>query len=109
MSGFWSSWYWADTYFSKGYFGPESQEGDVTAVASITESGDVLFATATSDASHTFSGGSFSRPYYRPEGPKLRAITASLSVQEQGDSCSATVELGPSPVDIDNNLLLMAA
>jgi hypothetical protein len=84
---------------------------EITLTGEITEADDALSAAVavSGGASQAFRGGGYSRPYPYYQRPKLQTVVAALSLQEQNDSCSATVKLGHSPVDIDNNFLLMAA
>lgn len=105
--GYYGAGYFGANYFRAGFYGPITIiAGDIHATLDVTEAADTLEATATV-SNAIFGGGAFFRPSHRP--PRLEPIHVRLDVREKPDTCEATVTLGFDPVEMDNNLLLIAA
>jgi hypothetical protein len=102
----------ATAFQSNAFQNNAFQNDEVAIVADLDalESGDSLQSGATATVSETFLGGSISRPMRLPfKFPRRPTIHGDLVVKERGDSCSSIATLGPNPVDMDNDLLLVAA
>ena len=76
----------------------------ITANLDALEAGDTLVSVAAIPVI-TIIGG-LSRPGLLKFLP---TIYADLDVTERADTCISTATLGPNPVELDNNLLLLAA
>lgn len=68
------------------------------------EAGDSAQFIATVPEVITIIGG-----FGGPQLPKLPPIYGDLKARERGDSCIFVATLGPNPVELDNNLLLLAS
>ncbi len=90
-----------------GYGKRQAVSGSISASLDATEIADSLESTATVSSRRPVSGGGFLRPRLRQR--PLEPIIAHLDALERPDTLESEVTLGLNPVEMDNNLLLMAA
>lgn len=102
--GYFGASYFASRYLSARYFRQETEAGSITASLDQTEAADSLESSAVVSQVVLTIGST--RPL---RNRRLKTITVRLEATERRDTCESLVEFGPSPIEMDNNLLLLAA